>query len=377
MKNSVFTYKLIETKEGFYNLSTEWNDLLCRSMIANPFLTWNWMYNWWDTYGDRISDVSLCIITVIEDERLVGILPGFIQVKSNTHTFFFLGSQFESPDYLEMIREKQKSDVIFIENSLNYLLSKRRIDVIAFNSVLKDSLFLRSLNQFVSNNRLRSYTRFNKVCPFIDINGSWDDFVEGLSKNMRYNLRRRTRKMQNEFQAEFQIVNSYDKVEQAIDEIFLLHQLWFTSRKKDDSFLPDLRKDFHKKIGQSLFNQDILRIFQLKVNDKIIAVLYCYEYANQLFFYQSGADPDWSKYSIGMVLLGYVIQYAHTKRLSRFDFLRGGEDYKFNWTNQSQLMGAVYIGVSHKGKIIVLKRTTYIQLKKAIKTLLRMLGIHF
>ena len=189
---------------------------------------------------------------------------------------------------------------------------------------------------------------------------------------MRYNLGRRTRKMQDKFHAEFQVLTNKGKIDEAIDELFLLHQSWFALRKKNDSFQGNLREEFHKKLAHSFFEQDILRIFQLKVSNKTIAALYCYEYANQLFYFQAGSDPEWLKYSVGMVIMGHVIHYAHTNGLSRFDFLRGDEDYKFNWTNKSRLLGSVYLGISGRGKMFLVKKEAYIQLKKCIKTTLRM-----
>ena len=370
----MYTYKSLGTKEEFHNLSADWNDLLGRKSFSNPFLTWDWMYTWWNTYSERISNISLCIITVRDEGLLIGLLPGFIQLENNINTFYFMGSRFESSDYLEMICEDEKNNPVFIEDSIKYLLSKQKVDVISFNNVLYDSIFINTLKKFASNNRIKLLIRLDSICPFIDINGSWNDYVQGLSKNMRYNLRRRTRKIQNDFHAEFRIVNNCEEIDEAINELFLLHQVWFSRLNKKDSFQGNLRKEFHKKIAHSFFKQDILRLFQIKVNNKTIGVLYCYEYANQLFFFQSGSDPEWSKYSVGLVIMGHAIQYSHTNRLSRFDFLRGAEDYKFNWTNKSRLMGSVYLGVSGRGKMTILKKTLYIHIKTGIKKLLSILG---
>ena len=369
----MYTYTLIETNEEFFNLSADWNDLLGRKSFPNPFLTWDWMFNWWDTYNETIPNISLCIIAVRDEGLLVGLLPGFIQLENNINTFYFLGSRFESSDYMEMICEDEKNNPVLLEDSIKYLLSKHKIDVICFNNVLFDSLFMKTLKKFAPDNRIKLLTRHDSICPFIDINGSWDDFIQGLSKNMRYNLKRRTRKIQNDFHAELRLVDNCDEIDEAINELFLLHQLWFSRRKKKDSFQGNIRKEFHKKVAHRFFKQDILRIFQIKVNGSTIGVLYCYEYANQLFFFQSGSDPQWSKYSIGMVIMGHAIHYSHINRLSRFDFLRGAEDYKFNWTNKSRIIGSAYLGISSKGKIIVLNKALYLRIKTGIKKLQRIL----
>ncbi len=50
-------------------------------------------------------------------------------------------------------------------------------------------------------------------------------------------------------------------------------------------------------------------------------------------FYQSGMDPRYRRFSIGLLLIGAVIEAAILGHHTEFDFLRGDEAYKLKWAN--------------------------------------------
>ena len=70
-----------------------------------------------------------------------------------------------------------------------------------------------------------------------------------------------------------------------------------------------------------------------KANNARIAALYNFIYNDTCFYYQSGFDPVWAKFSPGTVLFSLSIQDAIENGMLEYDFLQGDEPYKFNWTN--------------------------------------------
>jgi CelD/BcsL family acetyltransferase involved in cellulose biosynthesis len=50
-----------------------------------------------------------------------------------------------------------------------------------------------------------------------------------------------------------------------------------------------------------------------------------------LWVYNSGMNRDFSEFSPGWVLLGYLLQWANNQKIDEFDFLRGDEDYKYKF----------------------------------------------
>ena len=74
----------------------------------------------------------------------------------------------------------------------------------------------------------------------------------------------------------------------------------------------------------------------LESNDGPLAALYCFVQGRRYSFYQSGRDPERSKHRPGLVLMHAAIQHAIGEGVAVFDFLRGGETYKYIWAGEEQ-----------------------------------------
>ncbi len=59
--------------KDFFSIQYQWNQLLKESDNDNIFLTWEWVYTWWEVFG---GESELFIITVKNDKGdLIGIAP--------------------------------------------------------------------------------------------------------------------------------------------------------------------------------------------------------------------------------------------------------------------------------------------------------------
>jgi CelD/BcsL family acetyltransferase involved in cellulose biosynthesis len=74
-----------------------------------------------------------------------------------------------------------------------------------------------------------------------------------------------------------------------------------------------------------------LRLYVLRLDGRPAASLYGFKYGPVFYFYQSGLDPSFEKQSVGLVIMGLAIQKAIEEGAEEYDFLHGGESYKFLW----------------------------------------------
>ncbi len=367
------THHLITSEAEFTALEKNWDALLGRSGIPSPFLTWSWVHTWWREYGSKSPQNELAILLIKQEDRLVGIIPGYVQTSTaylrKTRVFQFLGSEYESSDYLEPIVDPQL-EPNELAAAFRYLSEKKSVDIFTFVNVLENRPFVIQTGKLFNNLNSRPIIKHHRVCPYITINRSWDEYLQALSKNMRYNIRRRTRKLEKEFHPEFDWLQNDAEIEDTINELFRLHSDRFESKSRKSIFVAEKRQGFHQQIAREFNARDILRLFRLKINGKAVALLYCYEYGNQLFYFQAGMDPAWESYSPGLVLMAKVIQYAHDKGLVLFDFMRGDESYKFKWTQQVRNMVVIDLPVTAAGKTAIRVRELGLTMKNAVKTLL-------
>jgi len=100
---------------------------------------------------------------------------------------------------------------------------------------------------------------------------------------------------------------------------------------------------FHKNLIPTFFNNNIVQLSFLKANDTRIAALYNFIYNDTCYYYQSGLEPAWAKFSPGTVLFSLSIREAIHNGIRVYDFLQGDESYKFNWTNMNRQCVSIFI----------------------------------
>ena len=94
-----------------------------------------------------------------------------------------------------------------------------------------------------------------------------------------------------------------------------------------EKFLRDLAHEF-ERLG-------IIQFFYLRFRGKIAAVILSFVYANRVFFYLSGFDPEHALLGLGRILLGEALRHCFEKQYDAWNFLRGNEHYKFKWGAQA------------------------------------------
>lgn len=364
-------FEIINDPAVFETMRDQWNKCLDQSHIKSMFLRWEWLYSWWEQYTEKLHDPQLSIVAGFREENLELIFPAYFEtIKTATgkqRSLNFIGNRLESTDYLSVICEESKRND-YLPQLFQFLINGiKDVDRWEFINVLEDDSLLPALQQFATAQNFVQARHHHRICPYIAANGTWEDFVSGLSKNMRYNLRRRTRNLLEKQNAQFGMITESGQVQEAVARLFELHEQRWDTREGTSIFKKDLRLSFHQAASARFFESDILRLFFIRVEDKPSAMLYCFEYGGELMYFQAGFDPHYEKQSIGLVLMGKCIQYTFEHGLTRFDFMRGAEDYKFKWTQDVRNMDVLTIGVSARGKRTLRLEENLLAAKEGIK----------
>jgi CelD/BcsL family acetyltransferase involved in cellulose biosynthesis len=126
----------------------------------------------------------------------------------------------------------------------------------------------------------------------------------------------------------------------ALIDLNRLHKLRMKEMGIESKFLKYDSQTFNK-ILQDHSSNPILIIQGLK-DEEVIGTLYGFISKNRFVYFAAGFDPRYSKYSLGVVLIGKMMDYLIVHNFRYFDFLRGTEDYKFKWTKEINQNYAVY-----------------------------------
>src|SRR5918998_286237 len=66
---------LLRDTEGFVSLREEWDELYRSCPSATPFSSWEWLYSWWEHYGEGTYKLRLITLRDANSGLLVGLLP--------------------------------------------------------------------------------------------------------------------------------------------------------------------------------------------------------------------------------------------------------------------------------------------------------------
>lgn len=355
----------VSTRSEFANLKKDWSSLLKKSESDTIFLTWEWMYTWWECFKEN---KQLFILTVHDEKgNLVGIAPLCMDKKKIggipvLNYIKFLGTMPVSSDHLDFIiyqgRERETLEII-----VNYLFRESRWDLCLLSNIPVSSSTGKLLREIPGDKPFQS--EISQICPYIPLPARIDDFYSSLSANRRNTIKRRRRNLHKKYDGfEFVTCEDTDDIDDAMEKLFKLHEKrWMVVKHRGNFTRNDVRR-FHKKIAGTFLNSDMLRLYFLRVQGKDVATLYFFKYNNKLFYYQGGWDPEWSGDHVGSILTDLVIEDAINKGYSEYDFLRGTELYKTQLTDKKREEIDIFILNSFNARVYLFFRNLYHKMKR-------------
>ncbi|MCA1706882.1 MAG: GNAT family N-acetyltransferase [Actinobacteria bacterium] len=352
-------------------LEDPWRALIKRSECLNPFLSWEWVSTWMRCFG---SAVDPWILTARDpsSRELVGLAPlalrRFPDRRLGPYTeLSVLGATAAAPDHLDVMAEADRGEAVSAAFAA-HISELGRWDTFRLHGISSESLLITSLLRQTSVGRR---VVWESHCPFITLPSTWEEFESGLTKKVRYNLRSRSRRLEKDTdgQVAYQTISAGSGVTDAMCEVFRLHQGVRRARGDDGAFADARVRDFHRQIATLFSHNGWLRLHLLLVRGEAIGAVYSFRYGDTVYFYQTGHDQAWARYGPGSAIVAYSIRASIEEGAAEFDFLRGDEPYKYQWTSQvrSDMRGWVSRGA--KGSLLVAGYAFGLSSRRALRRL--------
>jgi CelD/BcsL family acetyltransferase involved in cellulose biosynthesis len=329
----------IEDVEQFKNLHIEWNELIENSASCNVFLTWEWLFTWWEVYG---GSRELELLLARENGRLIGIAPLCSKMRRifgplRFKILEFMGTGAVASDHLDFIVEKGREEEV-LSKFLKYYFENSKWDRIEFGELFDGSKTSDIVRGYVKDlPRIKMAESVAHVCPCVVLPKTWEEYIDSLSWRNRKHIRHDSRRLIEIMGAEFVNWRDQTTLHQPLRRLSELHQERWTSRGRLGSYGTERFRIFHEKLINRLFPKGIMRIYALKLGDKIIAVFYAFVMKSTLYCYSTGFDAELDKYGPGTVLISRIIREAIEENIREFDFLRGNSDYKERWRPRKRI----------------------------------------
>ncbi len=324
-------------EDWFSSAERDWQQLLDASDADPLFLSWHWMYDWWQRFhrpGDRLR-----LIAAYRGDRLIGLAPlyqaqaRYLRGLLPVQRLQFLGTGIRRnaglrSEYLGFILDREQRDAA-LDALLGALGELDGWQEACFQDVPSENPLTNRLDTLGKRrelSRLRAYP--------IDTSSRFEDYLASLGRNTRLKLYNRRKLLNSLGQVELrpgrdlnQLIDILNKFDMERFGYATLNQRARTQLHALDRCTPDLPVSKHSSL--------------LLLDGKPLSVVINCLLQGQIYNFQLGYQPNFhKKISLGTLHLGYAIEQAfNDPDIHCFDLLLGGgknSDYKRHLSDRSR-----------------------------------------
>ena len=309
-----------------------WDELVTRAGSAAPFMSWAWHRAWADTASPAEVRAAEVLELRGEDGSLHALLPirlgrarfRRVSVRALTWAIGDAGC----PDELDVPAIPEANMTAFAA-----ALEPLPWQVLVLSNLVANAPHAtRLLDALVARGHTAREHRLWR-CPQFALPASWDAYLAGLSANRRQVLRRKERNLRRDHTV---TVTDYDgdRLDAGWRHLLALHSLRWEGAGGGAFTDPQVTRQ-QRLFASEMARQNRLWLTTLDLGGQPAAAWYGFTSDTTVYFYQGGRDPRLEHDSVGLVLMGLMIRRAIERGYRTFNFLRGDDPYKRQWTSSS------------------------------------------
>jgi CelD/BcsL family acetyltransferase involved in cellulose biosynthesis len=169
----------------------------------------------------------------------------------------------------------------------------------------------------------------------IDLPATWELLFAGLKRNIRSSLRHCYNSLRREgLKFELVVTTKRGDLDEALRRFLVLHgkraQTADMVRHKN-VFACEFAQRFLHEVCALLAEQNMVRIFELKIGTDVVASRIGFVVGGSLYLYYSGFDPAWARYGVMTTTVAEAIKYAIAQGLRSVNLSPGTDVSKTRW----------------------------------------------
>ncbi|XXF79962.1 GNAT family N-acetyltransferase [Myxococcaceae bacterium GXIMD 01537] len=323
---------VVRDVEGFAALQEEW-DALLEASGASVFSSWQWLYPWWELAG---AGRRPFLVRVRERTNgLIGLLPLYLEERRGFGVRYrrlgLLGDEHVGSDHLGPLVRRGVEREVLAALAHGLLRHRSEWDVLELLDVDSEEPILHGLLGHLEVAGLGVEFDARCDCPYESFEPglTFEALLERTPRAENYLRRRRWLARQPGFRIER--TERGEGLQDALSAFFRLHALRWGSASRLNT--PEVER-FHRRAVAALAERGRVCLYTLWVGGSAVASVYALRHGGTFSYYNAGYEPSWSPRSVGLVLVGETFQDALAGGFREYDFLRGTEPYKAEWTAQ-------------------------------------------
>lgn len=302
--------QLVTTIESLESHVPQWDALWRRAPGATPFQSPHWLLPWWSHFSNGGE-----LAVLISDNALA---PLYILRDDSESLGMFLGTG--NSDYLDILSDGADVDALVaraLENDCQFWdLQQLRPSSPLLNAALPEGW---------SDNREEM-----DPCPALSIENAGEELSNLLSTHARKKLRYYRRCAAREAEVSYSSATA-ETLDECLTALYELHAARWKTRGLPGVLADDVTQSFHRQVARRMLEAGSLRMYTMRMNERIVAVFYGFAHQGTTYYYLSGFDPALDRLSIGSIIVAHAVEQAVSEGDTTFDFLRGAEEYKYAW----------------------------------------------
>ena len=316
------TCRILRTTENLHALRPAWEELWHNDPSATPFQSPAWLLPWWNQFGEG----SLRVAAVHRSSSLRALLPFYLYTgqADSCRKLFPLGVA--TSDYLDGIFAPE-CNAAEILAALDSLAAEDDWDSFEVTQLRPESPLRLALKQWypraILSHRGERVSQLDAM-PLARL-------PLKIRRNAMYYRNRAARTGTLEL-----TVAGLEDWPEAFDALERLHTARWNLTGEPGVLADPRVRSWHTEAIPQLLAADLVRLYCLRVNKEIIAVLYTLidppsRTSRAHYIYLTAFSPEHADLRPGSVILALAIDHAARQGFTTIDFLRGNEAYKDLW----------------------------------------------
>lgn len=332
------------------SLRRSWEKLSQESTHQSLFCTDEWCRSWARHLGQDVEPEV--VLFVDEQGNEIGLLPVCIRREGPLRWMKFMGREGACGDHLDLLCAggRQQECLTAWTHELD---SRTDLDGVMLGEIHVDSMTRSWLWEWAKRRGHSIHESEPRELPYSELPDSFEAYLESLSANMRYHVRRRLREFQRSDDRRWRVLTSGPDVMDGLKSLFQLHQRRWEQNGQAGVLGDRAKQQFLSVFCAQAAEHRWVRLHQLCDGGIVRAALLAFHWGQTAYFYQMGWEETPSLKSPGVVLLARSMAQAIDEGMRRYDFLRGEEAYKQRWTNGAASQVTVQVAMSRAAKALL------------------------
>jgi CelD/BcsL family acetyltransferase involved in cellulose biosynthesis len=360
---------LITDSRQWLSLKPHWNDLLRLTSDYNVFQSFEYLWEWWKYFGIWND---LWVMVIRRGETIIGVVPLMREC------FPIFGKTVRNLMFMTVPMEMSRPKLIFGRDSATCLPA-----FLAYLEAHADSWDILDIDeqlQTKATDSVRQHFRdlgylmaeSETLCPYIELDGTWDHFLMGRSKRMRSNVKRLRRRLASLGETGIRRVTSWPELDAAMDTHCEIEERSWKSSTNLDLSSNKSHYFFYRSLAR-VFGQD--GKFELRVLEcggQPLASTFGIVYDNLFQSLKIAHVSEYDKFSPGTLLESYELEELFGGNLSSYEFLGSFLTNKLRWT--STVHRTINLQIYRRQPRLAFFFFFYLVFKRRVKVILKRTG---